>query len=299
MNLKAWEFLRTNHQWFLLFSMFCLFVGSLVFFVDLETVENTFKTSKEVEVVVDGVSLNVKTRSATAEDILKELGIYIGEDDLVVPGADAIVNTGDSIEVLRITKEFLTEQKKVAVETVFEERKDMEVGKKVEVQKGQEGILELTTEVVFVNGEEQERNIVAEELVQEPKNRVVALGIKDIITRDGVTFSVSKVIDSAELTAYSAGFVHTGKNPGDKWYGRTATGTYVQEGRTVAVDPKTIPLGWWMYIEGYGFRRAEDTGGAVKNKRIDMYFDEGTLSKPFGLKKGVKVWVIGPNDPRQ
>ncbi|WP_315974117.1 3D domain-containing protein [Paenibacillus thiaminolyticus] len=38
----------------------------------------------------------------------------------------------------------------------------------------------------------------------------------------------------------------------------------VSEGRTIAVDPDVIPLGWWVYIEGIGFRRAEDTGGAVK-----------------------------------
>ncbi|GJM83433.1 hypothetical protein HMSSN139_59290 [Paenibacillus sp. HMSSN-139] len=43
---------------------------------------------------------------------------------------------------------------------------------------------------------------------------------------------------------------------------RTASGTRVTEGRTIAVDKDVVPLGWWVYIEGIGFRKAEDTGGA-------------------------------------
>ena len=51
--------------------------------------------------------------------------------------------------------------------------------------------------------------------------------------------------------------------------GLTATGTVVTAGRTVAVDPSVIPYGTQMYIEGYGFRTAEDCGGAVDGKHID------------------------------
>ena len=39
------------------------------------------------------------------------------------------------------------------------------------------------------------------------------------------------------------------------------------EGRTIAVDPDVIPLGWWVYIEGIGFRRAEDTEARLTAER--------------------------------
>jgi len=51
--------------------------------------------------------------------------------------------------------------------------------------------------------------------------------------------------------------------------GRTATGTTVQKG-TVAVDPSVIPLGTRMYIPGYGYGVAEDTGGAIIGNIIDL-----------------------------
>jgi 3D (Asp-Asp-Asp) domain-containing protein/LysM repeat protein len=51
--------------------------------------------------------------------------------------------------------------------------------------------------------------------------------------------------------------------------GRTATGTTVRKG-TVAVDPSVIPLGTRMYIPGYGYGVAEDTGGAIIGNIIDL-----------------------------
>ncbi len=51
--------------------------------------------------------------------------------------------------------------------------------------------------------------------------------------------------------------------------GTTATGTTVRKG-AVAVDPNVIPLGTRMYIPGYGYGVAEDTGGAVIGNIIDL-----------------------------
>ena len=53
--------------------------------------------------------------------------------------------------------------------------------------------------------------------------------------------------------------------------GRTASGTRPSHERTVAVDPRIIPLGTKIEIEGIGVRIAEDTGGHVKVKKLDLY----------------------------
>lgn len=73
--------------------------------------------------------------------------------------------------------------------------------------------------------------------------------------------------------------------------GKTATGTKVTPGRTVAVDPTVIPYGAQMYIEGYGFRIAEDCGGAVKNKQIDIAVETHDEANTLGTKSG-GVWLL-------
>ena len=65
-----------------------------------------------------------------------------------------------------------------------------------------------------------------------------------------------------------------GRPPSDPNYGRTATGVLVTYG-IVAVDPTVIPLGTRMFIPGYGYAVAADTGGAVKGYIIDLGYPDG------------------------
>lgn len=54
------------------------------------------------------------------------------------------------------------------------------------------------------------------------------------------------------------------------WGGNTAWAGKLNPGVSIAVDPTVIPKLSWVYIDGYGMRRAEDCGGAIKGNRIDM-----------------------------
>lgn len=67
-----------------------------------------------------------------------------------------------------------------------------------------------------------------------------------------------------KLTRYCSGSCCNGS------YNGTALGTPIVAGRTIAVDPRVIPLGSEVYIEGYGTFIAEDTGGAIKGNKIDI-----------------------------
>jgi 3D (Asp-Asp-Asp) domain-containing protein len=51
----------------------------------------------------------------------------------------------------------------------------------------------------------------------------------------------------------------------------TATGVQCKEGVTIAVDPKVIPYGTYVYIEDIGIRLAQDCGGFT-GKVIDVYW---------------------------
>ena len=69
------------------------------------------------------------------------------------------------------------------------------------------------------------------------------------------------------------------------WTGcRTATGTWPSRG-TIATDPRVIPTGSKLWVEGYGEAVAADTGGAIKGQRIDLYMDTKHECLQWGRRK--------------
>jgi 3D (Asp-Asp-Asp) domain-containing protein len=63
------------------------------------------------------------------------------------------------------------------------------------------------------------------------------------------------------------------------------------DAKVIAVDPSIIPLGSKVYVEGYGYATAEDTGGAIKGNRIDVFVSEQNDAIQWGRKQ-VKVTII-------
>ena len=66
--------------------------------------------------------------------------------------------------------------------------------------------------------------------------------------------------------------------------GITASGKKVEEGKTIAVDPKVIKLGSKVHIEGYGDMEAQDTGSAIKGNIIDIYIANHNEALKLGVK---------------
>ena len=101
------------------------------------------------------------------------------------------------------------------------------------------------------------------------------------LSHNGVPNKYSRIL-TMQASAYSA------QDPGNGNY--TATGSRLKKG-IVSVDPKLIPLGTRLYIEGYGYAVADDVGGAIKGHRIDLAYDSRSEALQFG-RQTVKVYVL-------
>ncbi len=71
----------------------------------------------------------------------------------------------------------------------------------------------------------------------------------------------------------------------------TASGMRATKG-VVAVDPRVIPLGTRLHVEGYGNCIAGDTGSAIKGNRIDLCFDTLEEMNAFGGYRTVRVEIL-------
>ncbi|MBM3463580.1 MAG: hypothetical protein FJX76_15885 [Armatimonadetes bacterium] len=65
--------------------------------------------------------------------------------------------------------------------------------------------------------------------------------------------------------------------------GYTASGAYTRPG-TIAVDTRVIPFGTRMYVPGYGWGVAQDTGGAIQGKIIDLWMPSSSRCFQWGVR---------------
>lgn len=116
---------------------------------------------------------------------------------------------------------------------------------------------------------------------------------------DANLINIGTMIGKFKITRYCACSICNGA---ENAFGKTASGTALTPNVTIAVDPKVIPLGTKVYIEGIGWRIAQDTGGAIKGNRIDLLvsshaqaMDEGvTYNKVFLAKNTASDIIINP-----
>ncbi len=73
--------------------------------------------------------------------------------------------------------------------------------------------------------------------------------------------------------------------------GHTALGGFAGKGHA-AVDPKVIPLGSTVFIEGYGYALCDDIGGAIQGMFIDVGVDNLEQAYAWGTRSGVTVYLV-------
>jgi uncharacterized protein YabE (DUF348 family) len=244
----------------------------------------------KVKIAVDGKSLDTESAEANVGDMLAAEGVKLADQDKVSPARDSKLQDGTEVVIVRVNTADITQVSPVEYATVVKNDSSILKGVKKVVQAGQAGEKSAVFKVTYENGAEVSRALVSETVTKEPVQQIVATGTAVAVaaatsTSRGGDFSASKVINM-KTTAYNS--AETGSNI-------TASGAVAVRNSsgysTIAVDPSVIPLGTKVYVEGYGYAIAQDTGGAIKGNIIDLYFNSMSEVNAWGVRY-VNVYIL-------
>jgi uncharacterized protein YabE (DUF348 family) len=253
------------------------------------------KTAIPVEIKAGGMKVQVQTAEDTVEDMLdaekntlKDQGIEFDKDvDEVSPSLDSKIEGNESVQLVKVETKDITEKQKINFDTIVEKDENLDSSVQKVKSEGVNGEKEITYQIIYKDGVEISRNVKSTKTILEPQNKVVVKGTGQVYaSRGGETVPYKKKFNFT-ATAYSN-------------HANTATGRAPvrNEGgiSTIAVDPRVIPLGSKVYVEGYGYAIAADTGGAIKGNRIDIYFNSSSECNSWGVRPVDVLLVAGPGE---
>lgn len=229
----------------------------------------------------------------TVGELFELLGIQPREQSDVSVSLDE--QTYDGMEIVISTTVISTETYTLSVpfEVVYKETDYLKKGTEVVLSNGAEGKTEYSAEVTYVNGAETDRVILSENVVTEPVEQVVAIGTGDGSKKHGKPLVGDNVLITAAGDVLNFTHRETFKATAycrtDVGGEVTSTGTVTRVG-AIAVDPKVIPYGTEMFIltkDGkyiYGVATAEDCGGSIKGKRLDLFYETNSECIQFGIR---------------
>jgi len=296
-----------------------------------ETIEDglhmTIDKAFQVKIDDGGKKKKIWTTGGSIKQLLKENNIKLNKQDKVKPKAKKQVEKGKDIAIIRVEKETEEIEETIDFETETKQKDSIAKGKEKIITEGKKGTIVKTYEVVLENGKEVSRELVSEDIQEEAKNQVVAIGTKEpekeqaqeeqgLVASSSDNPSQSDDQSQSEENAPPASKSNEEKSDDSSsseaggqeismkataytancngCSGVTATGIDLNANpnkKVVAVDPGVIPLGSEVWVEGYGVAIAGDTGGAINGNRIDLHVPSKGEANAFGSQE-VKVKVI-------
>lgn len=236
----------------------------------------TVMKAEESKARIGGDKQEINIYPGTVKETLRYNKIDFDEDDVIKPALDEEVKSGDSIRITRV--KIVNKDKTLDVEpqerdAVFD--RSLASGTIVRSE-GKPGKAVYTYTYKYVNGKKIRTTKKFKKWKKKPEDIQLKFGTS--VTgetgeaRYGETFI-------GECTAY--------------YFGNSATGAIGQRCHygTCAVDPKVIPYGTKLYVEGYGTAIANDCGGAVKGHIIDLYMRSTKECFQWG-RRNRKVYIL-------
>ena len=277
-----------------------------------------------------GNEKEVWTTASTVEEVLNQQKITLSPLDELKPALNEPLAADMPVRVIRVEKVTDYKDKKIDYSVETRKDDSLPKGEKRTLRDGEDGLITQKYEVTLKNGEVAARELLEETVEKESRNQVVAIGTKaekgkkvsdaehadrslrtasqsarkapvqkeiskkpsNRSTSEEVTAASRDSQSNKEETLYMHATAYTAQCTGCS--GVTATGINLNgnpDKKVIAVDPDVIPLGSRVWVEGYGYAIAGDTGGAINGKRIDLFVPDKEQALSFGRQQ-VKVKVL-------
>ncbi|EEM47385.1 3D domain protein [Bacillus thuringiensis serovar pakistani str. T13001] len=187
------------------------------------------------------------------------------------------------------------EEKAQEIAKAKEEEKAQEIAKAKEEEKAREIARakeeERAREIAKAKEEERAREIAKAK--EEERAREIAKAKEEERAKEASKNNIQSA--KRELTVVATAYTADPSENGT-YGGRVLTAmghdlTANPNMRIIAVDPKVIPLGSKVWVEGYGEAIAGDTGSAIKGNRIDVLMGSKSKAMNWG-RQTVKVKIL-------
>jgi len=321
------------------FQVLKITIITLILMITFSIAVRAFNTElNSVKIVLaNNYEMNVITTKTNIEDILKENNIVILPDETVFPNKESDIGDDRTIKIAKVgtienmvtelakAEETLTleqvlgnyasivekievEEEVINYETITKNTSSVSTGDRVNkvIQKGKNGLKEVTYKVKYQNDIEISRTVIKEEIIKKPVNKIVQvtiatsrneterLGETSIAAAAATSSALAKkvegitpIVKTLNTSAYTASTCD--KLPSHPAYGITASGEKVKAWYTVAAG-KAYPMGTIIYIPALkdkpngGWFVVKDRGGAIKNNKLDIYMTTYNECIQFGRK---------------
>ncbi len=230
-----------------------------------EGIEVTLLRSRPVTITSNTNIISFRTAASTVGEAIVEAGLALQGLDFSLPAAEALIPADGQIRLVRVSEAVLIEETPLPFETVQQPLPEAELDTQQIVQPGVYGISARRVRVRYEDGLEISRQTESEWVAIQPQPRILGYGTNVVMhtveTADGV-INYWRVLQFW-ATSYAPKFAG-----GDT----TASGQKVRQG-LVGVDRNYVPFGTQMYVPGYGYAEAADTGGII-GRWIDLGYSD-------------------------
>ncbi|KAA3644510.1 MAG: hypothetical protein DWQ07_13900 [Chloroflexi bacterium] len=233
----------------------------------------TLRRAQPLQIVHSAGTIDTRSSARTVGAALAEAGLPLQGLDYSIPAEGEALPDNGQVQLVRVAEEVVIEQEPLPFGVEFQAVDDLPLDSTAIVQGGEFGLQTQRVRIRMEDGEEVSRQVEDQWVAREPQPQIEGYGTQITIQTMETPHGTIEYYRAVEFYATSYSPARSGTSPDAPWYGITACGEPLVNG-FVGVDLDYVPCGTQLYIPGYGFATAMDTG-LIEGAWIDLgYTDE-------------------------